>query len=105
MTSNVSGKRRSQPIHVPENDQIMGGFDGMSVKVALSTTWWFTSLQHISSNLFVSLNVTAQHDMANCTAVQVPLLGYLFCERACSVTSRALDVSRDKVLASWFNEG
>ena len=52
MTSNVSGKRRAVPIHVPENDQIMGGFDGMSVKVALSTTCWCTSPQHIDSNLY-----------------------------------------------------
>ena len=46
MTSNVSSTRRSEPIHVPKNDQIMGSFDGMPVKVVFSTTRWFTSLQN-----------------------------------------------------------
>ena len=34
----MTSERRAVPIHVPENDRIVGGFDGMPVKVALSTT-------------------------------------------------------------------
>ena len=42
---------------------ITSRFDGMSVKVAFSTSCCCTSLQNVNANLSLSLNVTAQSDI------------------------------------------
>ena len=62
--SNVSGKRRSEPIHVSENDQIMGSIDEMPVTVAfLHYLLVYFTPEH-ERKLVLSLHVTAQRDMA-----------------------------------------
>ena len=112
ITSDVSGKRRSEPIHVPGNDQIMGSFDGMPVKVAFSTLLVYFTPEH-ERKLVLSLNVTTQRDMARHLvhmAVKAERLHSgpgatawtLVCERACSVTPRAWNVSPDKVHVSFL---
>ena len=61
---NCFGQAPFRTIHVPENDQIITSrFDGMSVKVAFSTSCCCTSLQNVNTNLSLSLNVTAQSDI------------------------------------------
>ena len=93
----------------------MGSFDGMPVKVSFSTLLVYFTPEH-ERKLVLSLHVTAQLDTARHLvhmAVKAERLHsgpgatawILVRNRARSVTFRAWDASRDKVLVSWFNEG
>ena len=58
------GQRRSEPTHVPGNDQIMGSFDVMRVKVKMFHNLLVYFTPEHESELVLSLHVTAQRDMA-----------------------------------------
>ena len=81
----------------------MGSFDGMLVKVAFFHYLLVYFIPEHERKLVLSVHVTAQRDMARHLVHMAAWI--LVCERACSVTPRAWDVSRDKVHVSWFNEG
>ena len=122
MTSDVFGERRPESLDGLGYDLTRGSFEEMRVKVAFTTTFEYLSLQNINANL--SNFSTSPNDATSFVAVpngrhlvRMAVKGEQLCsvpgaiawihvsERACSVTSRALDVSRDKVLVACFYEG